>query len=59
VWTTHDVEHLEYHGGLFLRSKLRQQQITVGGSPSVAHQYHIVVEPAHGLKLSHTRHTGR
>jgi hypothetical protein len=59
MWTTHDVEHLEYHGGLLLRSKLRQEQITVWGSPAVTHQYHIVVEPAHGLKLSHTCHTSR
>ena len=58
ICTTHDVEHLEYHGALFLRSKLRQEKITIWLSTSAAHQ-HLVIEPGHGFQVSHLCRTSR
>jgi hypothetical protein len=59
MWTIYDVEHLAYHGTLFLRSKLRQKQITVWLSTSAAHQHDVKVEVGHCLKVSHLCCTSR
>jgi hypothetical protein len=59
MWAIHDVEHLAYHGALFLRSKLRQEQIAVWLSTATAHQHDVKVERGHCLKVSHLCRTSR
>jgi hypothetical protein len=39
-----DIEHLEYHGALFLLGKLRQEEITIWLGTATAHQHDVEID---------------